>query len=86
MRPKKRRIEPCVTRWVEIDLARTGHEGETEIAYRLERRKLGAEEHEMCKKCNKYLALKIQVIELNNLMLPESSRGDLDVCVNTSAL
>ena len=78
---KERSIEPCVTRWVENDLARTGHEGETEIAYWLERRKLGAEEHESCKKCNKYFALKIQVIELNNVMLAESSRGDLDVCV-----
>ncbi len=78
---KERRIEPCVTRWVENDLARTGHEGENEIAYWLERRKLGAGEHERCKKCNKYVSLKIQVIEPNNWMLAESSRGDLDVCI-----
>ncbi len=33
---KERRIEPCVTRLVENDLARTEHEGENEIGYWLE--------------------------------------------------
>ena len=65
----------------ENDLARTGHEGENEIAYWLERRKLGAGEHERCKKCNKYGELEIQVIEPNSWKLAESSRGDLDVYI-----
>ena len=75
------RIELGEARWVENDLAKMEHEGENEIEYCLEQRKLGVEEHERCKKCNKYVALKFQVIERNNWMLEESSRGDLDAWV-----
>ena len=78
---KERRIELGEARWVENDLARMGHEGENEIEYWLEQRKLGGEEHERCKKCNKYGELEIQVIEPNRWKLAESSRGDFDVCV-----
>ena len=70
---QERRIEPCVTRWAENDLARTGHEGENEIAYWLDRRKLGAGEHERCKICNKYGELEIQVNWSNKLKLREES-------------
>ena len=59
------RIELGEARWVENDLARTRHEGENEIEYWLEQRKLGGEEQERCKKCNKYGELEIQVIESN---------------------
>ena len=75
------RIEPGEARWVENDLAKTGHEGENEKEYWLEQKKLGGEEHERRKKCNKFVALKIQVIEPNNWMLAKSSWGDLDVWV-----
>ena len=73
------RIELGEARWVENDLAKREHEGENEKEYWLEQGKLGVELHERCKKCNKYVAVKIQVIEPNKWMLAESSRGDLDV-------
>ena len=75
------RIELGEARLEENDLARMGHEGENEIEYWLEQRKLGGEEHEACKKRNKYGELEIQVIERNRWKLAESSRGDFDVCV-----
>ena len=68
---KERRIVACGARWEENDLAKTENEGENEKEYWLEQGKLGGEEHERCMQCNKYVALKIQVIWTNKWKLIE---------------
>ncbi len=74
-------IEVGEARLEENDLAKMGPEWEDETEYWLGQRKLGAELHEVCKKYNKYVALKIQEIEPNNCMLSEWRRGEMDVCI-----